>query len=236
MDFTTIFAEYYSLYRGNADDIPDSSDPEWALAIRLGNSAIRRWHKVDNVFWNELYGTLQTAATGDKTIATGDSTYAAPTNMDFYGGRVRIYNSSNPDQEKWITRIDPERVSVMSDTASYAYFTGDPNNGFVLNLIIEGAAPVADYNGWSIDYLYYKKPTFFATNESGTTKPEMSDPNFIVHDMLRNRFRASRNTLGYQTAKQDADQAMVNMVARNTSGSPLAPFMMDDLSGDGFGV
>lgn len=220
MTFTEIFTNYYTLYRGDSET-PSTTDPEYTVALRLANNAVNRWANVDDVYWNELYTNLQSASDGTKTTTSGTKTYSAPTDMREAGGFVELLDGTTLQER--IELVSPERVQFLDDNAVFAYFTGDPNNGFTLNL---NKAPTT--TGLNIDYIYYKKPTEFTT---GTDKSEMSNPWFIVHHMLANRFRASRNWSAYQTSLRDAEEALKNMQQHNFSGTWSNPVSLQDNSG-----
>lgn len=226
MDLDELFAAYYALYRTEADT-PNSSDDEYIVFTALAKEAVNRWSNYENTFWKELYNTLQLSGDGDLTLETGVTEYSTPDDMRIAGGKIRLYDDNGATQAR-IPIIEPGEVQFMSDEASYAYFIGDPNNGF--NLIIN-PEPTASYNGLNMDYVYYKKPTILA---EGSDITEMSQPFFIVHRSLANRFRGSRNPY-YQSAKNDAEDVLRTMQLENNSGSPADPWQLKDHSGTSFG-
>lgn len=227
-DFNDIFAQYYSLYRGEADT-PASTDDEYTVALALSKEAITRWANYDGTYWKELFTTAGTNGTGAAlTVVAGTTSYAAPTAMREAGGFVRVRDADGFTVQSYPI-IEPEQVQFRNDLATYAYFTGDPNNGFVLHL---NPAPDATLAGMTLDYTYYKKPTYFTT---GTDKTEMADPMFIVHRMLANRFRVSRNPY-YNSAKIDAEDCLKTMQADNNSGNWADPWSLVDNSGSVWGA
>lgn len=227
MTYSDIFAAYYRLYRAEAT-VPASTDDEFTIGISLANEAINYWANYDATYWKELFTTLGTNSTGAvTTITTGTKTYAAPTAMREAGGSVRVNDASGNAVQRYPI-VDPQEAQFYNDMSTYAYFTGDPNGGFVLHL---SPAPPSSLNGLTMDYVYYKKPTEIA---SGTTVTEMANPYFIVHRMLAQRFRASRNPY-YQSAKSDAENAMKVMQMDNNSGSWANPWKLADNSGAQFG-
>lgn len=117
-------------------------------------------------------------------------------------------------------------VSVSQTVAASAYRI--LSNGYKLNI---NPTPTANLNGMDIDYIYYKKPTQLTAGASHT---EMSNPFFIVHRMLANRFRASRNPYT-NSAKSDAENAVKVMQIENNSGNLANPPIMSDTSGTMFG-
>lgn len=226
MNFDAIFKAYYTLYRTEADT-PNSADDEYTVALSLANEAVNRWANYDDTYWKELFTTLQTEQDGDLVIATGTTSYATPANMKEAGGFVRVLNSDGATVRRY-TIIEPQDAQFKQDQATYCYFTGDPNNGFTLHL---NPAPDSSINGFSMDYIYYKKPTEFDT---GTDVCEINQPYFLVHRMLGNRFRGSRNPY-YDSAIRDAEDVLKTMQLNNNSGNWADPWKLADNSGSAFG-
>lgn len=230
MDFQTIFNEYYTQLRGDSD-IPDTTDDEWKIAIQLCNQSIRRWDRVDAILWNELFAQLSDADDGDTIVVTGVVDYDAPTNFRKPGGWVN-FKDSDGNVQKVLKVLQPFETQLYTDSSEYAWFTGDPNNGYTLHV---NPSPTTTESGYSLEYMYYKKPTTLTTAETGTTLIEMSDPNFCVQDMLANRFRNMRIWPAYQTARKDADQTLANMINDNAAGTNYNSWTVPDSSGGGFG-
>jgi len=229
MNYDEVFEAYYSLYRAEAQT-PSTTDDEYTVGIRLANEAIRRWSKYDNTMWKELFTTRVIDGDGDGTIVAGQTDYAAPQNMQLVGGFIRVADSSGATLQHYQI-LEPQDAQFKGDISTYAYFIGDPNNGYTLVL---NPAPVAGSPiiGGTIDYVYYKKPTIF---ETGTDTTEMSEPYFIVHRMLANRFRSSRNPY-YGSAKTDAEDALRTMQLTNNSGTWADPWSLQDHSGSTWGA
>lgn len=229
MNYSDIFEEYYSLYRAEATT-PSSTDDEYTVGLRLAKEAINRWSKYDNTMWKELYTTRVIEGDGDGTIVAGQTNYAAPDNMQLAGGYVKVTSSAGVTLQRYQI-VEPQDAQFKSDTATFAYFIGDPNNGYTLIL---NPAPVAGSPviGGTINYVYYKKPTVFTV---GTDITEMSDPYFIVHRMLANRFRTSRNPY-YGSAKTDAEDSLRTMQLTNNSGNWSDPWSLPDRSGSQWGA
>lgn len=225
MDTDALFAAYYTQYLTQAT-IPNSTDDEYTIFEALANEAINRWANYDATFWKELYSTLQTAADGTKVIAANLSIYPAPTNMRKAGGFLHLLNSSGTTQRK-IKIIEPQDAQFKSDNSPYCFFTGNPNTGFSLTINGLNSADV----GLSMNYVYYKKPTLITTTSSFS---DMSQPYFIVHRALANRFRGSRNPY-YQSAKNDAEDVLTTMKMENDSGNWADPWMLEDHSGSSWG-
>lgn len=103
------------------------------------------------------------------------------------------------------------------------------NQGYTLNI---NPAPPSNLNGLDIDYVYYKKPSFFTT---GTSICEMQDPYFVVHRMLANQFRAARNPY-YTSALRDAEDCLKTMQLDNNSGTWSNPWSIADTSATQWGM
>jgi hypothetical protein len=117
-------------------------------------------------------------------------------------------------------------VSPSQTVSSTGYRITNMGYSIVLN-----PAPSASLSGMDIDYAYYKNPSEFTT---GTSVTEMANPYFIVHRMLANQFRASRNPY-YSSALGDADNALKLMQQDNYAGSWANPPTMGDNSGSMWG-
>lgn len=226
MTFDDIFTAYYELYRAEGTT-PDSTDPEYTTALRLANEAVNRWEHYDNTYWKVLYNTLSQADDGDSVIVTDQTDYDAPSDMQEVGGFVKALDSNSRMVQRYPI-IEPQEVQFKGDLATYCYFTGDPANGFVLHL---NPAPSSSLSGKTLEYVYYKQATDFTT---GTDITECPDPYFIVNRMLAQRFRASRNPY-YQSAKNDAENALKQMQMTNNSGNWSDPWKLTDHSGSNWG-
>lgn len=225
--FDNIFSEYYTLYRAEAT-VPTSTDDEYTIGIRLANEAVSRWSNYDATYWKELFTTAQTEQDGDLVVTTGITEYAAPENMKEGGGFIKILDSSGNSVRNYPI-LEPPEAQFRRDAAHFTYFTGDPANGFTLHI---NPTPDSSVIGMDIDYVYYKKPTEF---ESGSDVTECPNAEFIVHRMLANRLRASRNPY-YPTALRDSEDMLKIMQMDNNSGSWANPWKLQDNSGTVWGL
>lgn len=225
MNFDEIFRAYYTLYRSEAE-APNSEDDEYTVALAYANEAINRWANYDNTYWKELFVQLSDSDT--QTIAADTTDYAAPSDMQEPGGYVSIKDAQGATLRRYPV-VEPQEGQFRSDNSSYAFFTGNPNSGFTLHINPMPDSSIVDQ---TIDYVYYKKPTKMT---KGSNKPDMSDPYFMVHRMLANRFRGSRNPY-YGSAKSESENALKQMQLDNNSGSWANPWKLPDNSGTSWGV
>ena len=220
MNFGDIFAEYFSQFRGQATSIPVFGDREYTLGIYLANAAIRKWDRVDGVLWRELFDRAQDQSTAifpatASVLSSGTLSYAAPTNMRKPPKEVWLFNNG---QYQRIEVTKPEQTSGLNELHSDVTFLGSANGGYTMKI----SQHLSDqYDGWNVDYLYVKKPTFFtiATTPAAMI-PEMSDPNFMIQDMLVTRHTSNRNGFGVKVASSEAKAALLNMKIENSSGVP----------------
>jgi hypothetical protein len=219
MDFTEIFAEYFSQFRAQGSSIPAFGAREYTTGIYLGNAAIRRWDRVDGVLWRELIVTASEQPTGNwatqyRSIEAGTTEYPAPDNMRKPPAFVRFRNGSSSYFD--VPTIPPQDAFNYDDLSSYIWFEGGANTGYTMHV---GGQLASQYDGWTIDYVFIKKPTMLtvATTPAAIIV-DMSDPGFMIQEMLRRRFRSARNGMGYKTAEADAKEALLNMKIENDSG------------------
>lgn len=228
MNFQQVFNSYWNKYRGD-DSAPGVTDPEWNIALMFANDAIMEWRNTDGVYWNELYDTLQNASDGDKTVTTGKLQYQAPSDMDVPGGYLRLYSPTST-AFSLVPVIEPGAAQIQATTSNFAYFTGDPQDGYTLNFNPGVIDPAANY---LMDYVYYKFPR---PVNGPSDLPNMRDPMYMVYYMLRERFLNSRNTTGYSTADRQCTGRLANMEIRNAQGSPYNQWSLTDPQGGGFGA
>jgi hypothetical protein len=224
MQFSDIFATYYTEFRGDSDVPTDLTDPEWLMAIRFANVAINKWKQVDGVLWSELWTTRSTADDGDATVVANQLEYEAPGDFVLPGGYIRLGGGDQSTQRLQV--YSPEEAQTRG--GMFAYFTGNPAEGYILHL----SAVADNIAGMAIDYDYYRAPTEISASDD---IPDMADPYFIIDSMLADRFRAARNFPAYQTAKRDADQRLQNMITRNAMGTPTRGWTIRDTV-PGFGA
>lgn len=227
MTFDDIFEAYYNLYRLEAET-PTSSDDEYPIAVRLANEAVNRWAAYDGTYWKELFTTLGLAGE-TQTIATATIEYDAPDDFKEAGGYLILRDATTNAVQRRVPIIEPQDAQFRNDNGSYCFFTGDPGNGYTLHL---NPTPDTAIVGCTMDYTYYKTPTLMTI--AGTEVSEMKEPYFMVHRMLANRFRGSRNPY-YQSAKADAEDVLKTMQMTNNSGNWADPWKLADNSGSEWG-
>jgi len=197
----------HTLYETDATT-PASTDDDYIIRRRLINVAINRWENNMGTIWNELWTNTSVVSTGATlTIATDDTTYNAPTSFLFPGGFVKIMDGTNIHQT--IPVIKPEEAQIYTTTQA-AYFTGNPKDGYVLNLTQK---PQSNINGFTLKYDYYKRAEAM---DATTDIPEMADPYYIVYAVVSELHKGDNNITLYQAALQEAEERLRQMVMKNT--------------------
>ncbi|MHA2068837.1 MAG: hypothetical protein ACXABY_31125 [Candidatus Thorarchaeota archaeon] len=169
----------------------------------------------------DFYSTGTISQSGTTVTGVGTTWTSAMVGMQI------LYASGEVATITAFTSTTEMTVSPSQTVASTTYRI--IAQGYTLNL---NPSPTATHNGKDIDYPYYKKVSEYTT---GTSISEIPNPYFVVHHMLANRFRVSRNTVGYQTAKRDSENALKVMQADNNSGTWANPWQLKDHSGSTWG-
>jgi hypothetical protein len=224
VDTDDLFKAYWTLYRGESE-IPASSDPEYEIARNLFKEGVNHWETYDGTVWVELYAHFKDEE--NTTIAANKSDYDAPSNYKKAEGDIKILDANGKTLQRYPV-IDIREVQFKADGATYGYFSGNPKDGYVLHL---SPAPTSTLSGMRIDYPYTKRATELV---NGTDVSEMSDPYFLVHRALANRFRSTRNPYT-DDAKQDAENSLTKMKVDNDGGSVGDPPSLKDHSGSSWG-
>jgi len=162
----------HALYRGDGNT-PTDGDTKWNHREYLLHAAINLWDN-QNVQWNELWVTLEDAATGDKTVNASDLEYTMPTDFRYLGSYVRTTSSAG--QHTFYQVIKPEEAEQYRNTSQdMVYVTGNKKVGYTLTFLKQPAT------GETINYPYYKD-AFEPTSTSDVI--EMADPYFAVYFAL----------------------------------------------------
>jgi hypothetical protein len=168
--------------------------------------------------WNVLWKSL--SDDGATPIVDAQYTYAI---ADMRKPPKQITIGGSP-----LAVIDPAQVDLVNQNC--AWFTGSPSAGWTLHIRTITAQMV----GEAIDFVYLKQPNEIV---DGTSVIEMSDPTFLIHDMLAARFTNARNGFAVKVHKGEAMQALQNMKVEDISGTYGKSDNLNKSSGgSGFGV
>lgn len=185
-------------------------------------------------FMNDM-GSYCYFSQGQTYYSTGTVSQATTTvtgsTTTFTSAMVGMQIQFNSGEVATVTAyVSPTELTVSpSQTVSSTAYKVVNLAGY--SLVLNPASSAA-LNGFDIDYIYYKQPTEFTT---GTSVTEMANPYFIVHRMLANQFRASRNPY-YASALGDADNALKLMIQDNYAGNWSEPPTLSDNSGNVWGA
>lgn len=194
----------HAILEGDSDT-PATSDDEWQYRTTFINNAISEWESDEGILWNELW--TQNNAGG--TLAAGTVTYPATDDFRFIGGYLNLYDGT--ELKERIRVVKPERVQSYPANSRIAYVTGNPSEGYTVNLAWTPAATDPDI-GYTLKYDYYK----FADTLSATTDvPEMANPNFLVHTAIAQEHLINDNLDGYSVHAAKAQSFLQGMVQMN---------------------
>lgn len=207
-------------------DYPESGEDDYNLRVGLIGDAIESWGTTENINWRELYQTLSSASTGDKTTTASDAVYDMPT--DF----VRLATTVTINGIKY-EFVKPENVKHTIDNVlktHFYYITGTPT-AYKLNVY-----PTPTETGLAIEYMYYKQPTRPTT---GTDIIPMSMPDFVVYMTLARLYEGDTNDSKTVFYEQKAKGLLDQMIIANELPPANEPLSMGDtayeLQGSAFG-
>lgn len=186
------------------DEPPSSGDTDYTVRLSLLNKWIRYWEQEKGMYWDGLWTQGSITSTGTSSYVLSSS---GITNFRFPGGK--LYVSRSGGGTYWIDIIKPEDIILKkNDGIAYAYFLGDPANGYTL-YFNPNSYPAS---GDTIYLPYYK----VATQLSGAGDvTECPDPDYLVHGVVSDILsqedpeEADRNF-------QIAQDKMAGMKLRNT--------------------
>ena len=175
-----------------SSDTPDPLTEDYVVRLEYVNASIDKWENELGVEWKELYKTL----TGSLVNGVFNNTSAL---ADFKKPAGKLYIGSDV-----YDYVRPERVAEetsLRPTRKIYTVTGS-----------KGTYAIRVYPAVSADFVldYKKRATKYTTGVESTPEIEMSDPEFIIHDVLGQLYldddNGSQANVSTQiaTAKMDA--------------------------------
>lgn len=207
----------YKRFEKSSDE-PDTTSEDFIVRLEYCNASIEKWENELGIKWKELYGNLSgTLVNGVCNNQTTLADFKEP------AGFLKIGN----DKYQYVR---PEMVEKeQRNNASKKIYTVTGSKGsFSINVY-----PVVD-GSFTLDYRKYA--TFYSTGEE-TTPIQMSDPSFIIHDVLAQLYLDDDNGTQANVEIQVAGAKMEAMKLNNE----VDPFnnnnnFPSDDNFDGFGV
>lgn len=159
----------HTLYQGDTET-PGESDADWATRLLILEGAIRAWDSEKGILWDELWALNDSEQDSSQTTDGATTAFNCTSSFRKPGGFIRLI-ASNGDSVFYEVK-KPHEVEIYRNTSEQiAYFTGNKNDGFVLNFL------TAPATGYTIEYPFYKDPTIPTAT---TDKIEMSNPMFAI--------------------------------------------------------
>lgn len=206
----------------NDADTPASTDDDWTIRKDLMNQAIYAWENESDVLWRELWKK----ETSGGTVAAGTTSYTVSAN-DFKrpGGYLVLDDGTNQTK---IKIIPPHTAQKYQNDVRLAYFTGNPQDGYTLNLLWTPATGDGT-TGSTITYDYYKTADQLSASAD---IPEMPDPMFIVYYAGAEVKRMEDDLNSFTTLNAKAAQSLLQMRVANFTGSPYELSTLEDEGAD----
>jgi hypothetical protein len=178
-------------------DTPDKTSEDYLVRLRYVRKAIEKWEGEQGMEWKELFGTLTGTLTNgvcsDNTVALVDFKRPA--------GFLKI----GTDKYEYVRPEQMEKEERENSTKKIYTITGSKGAYSVV---------VAPAVSGTFTLNYRKNATKFYTG-SETTEIEMSDPTFILHDVLSQLYLDDDNTTQATVETQVASSKMDAMRLAN---------------------
>lgn len=198
------------------DSTPSSTDTDYIVRKNLLNKWIRNWEHEKGMLWKELWTEGSITSTGATSYVLSSN---GITNFRFSGGY--IYVSTAAGGTYYIPILKTDDIELNKDSAKvYAYFLGDPANGYTL-YFNSNAKPAS---GDTIKVPYYKVATQLSAVSDLT---EVPDPDFLVHGVISD-ILAQEDPAESERQFQLAQDKMAGMKVRNLMVPPFMDNSLED--------
>lgn len=208
------------------NDVPESTSTDYTVRRSIINAGIGYWEGYKDTEWEALKTTLDLDNTGaDTTVATGDTQSDCPTSLVKIGKSIRLVSGTSSVIYKRKTSSEADDLIANSSTEKFFWITGKPG-AYKINW---NPAIPAEYNGFSIKYIFKKK----ATQMTATTDvPDAPDHLFLVHYLLSWLYKD--DDAGKSREQFDISDGLIKNMKRENDVSVMDS-REDDMN-SGFGV
>lgn len=202
-----LMEEIYLDFEKSADT-PDKTSEDYLVRLRYVRKAIEKWEGESGIEWKELFGTIS----GTLTAGVYNDNSGTDTLEKFKrpAGFLRV----GTDKYEYVR---PEQVEKeVRENASKKIYTVTGSKGTYAINVYPAVSGAFTLN-------YRKIATKFYTG-SETTEIEMSDPSFIIHDVLSQLYLDDQNGQQSSVELQIAGNKMEAMKLANET----IPFYQDN--------
>lgn len=184
----------YKLYEKSVDAV-DTDSEDFLVRLEYGNNSINKWEEEPGIEWSELYALLS------KTLTAG--VYATEAADKF--ARPLGYLIIGTDKYDYV-RPEAVHLELLNNPSRKFFYVLGARGAKTINVnpAISGAFTVP----------YRKYATTFITGLEAT-EIEMSDPGFLVNDVLAQLYLDDDNTTEASVKNQTAQQKMEGMKLKN---------------------
>ena len=194
-------------------DALGTTDDDYLLMREYLNQAVEDWQDFRDTRWEELKSSTDEDDDGAVLVlATGTSSYAAPTACRQLGSEIFVYNAEGTlfATVPVIKKRDIRKIRRTTTTCR-AYLSGKPGARTVVFMNLP-----AEYDGMTIVYDYDKFATRF---DGAATTSECPMPAYLVHQGLSKMHATSRPALAAKHENLALD-IIEPMQARNIIETP----------------
>lgn len=206
--------EVYKIYE-QASTAPDTTSDDFAIRMAYANNSISKWENEIGMDWRELYVPSYTGTLDATGSANMPANFKAPLSFLQIGNTKYSY-------------VPPERFDEMQfENRSYFFTVMGSVGSFVIK-----TQPAKANAAFSIDYKKYA--TTFVTGAE-TTPIDMSDPYFLINDVLAQIYEQDTNFNMVSIKMQTAGAKLDSMKLVNEKTPFNNPNSLPDDDFQGFG-
>jgi len=207
----------HKIYQGDSST-PTAGSEDYIIRTNYINDAIHDWAYHQGVYWRQLFTTLSSSSTGDKTASSSTTTYNAPTDLVAFSSWLKITDNNGVSYYYYYKKNDDVMKAVRINPAEkFFYLTGKPGS-YVINI----NSPV---NG-TINYPYYKRATELS---SSSDVIEMSKPYFAIYKAVAQLYELDNRNDMVLKYTQLAKNIMDEMIIENETAPFNTSYTLDDL-------
>ena len=207
-------------------DTPDATSEDYLVRRSILNAGIGFWEAYDGTEWASLYTTLaENSIGGETTVATDDTQSDCTTALVRIGSYIKLTNGT--DSVIYARKTPQEAADLVAAGSKDRFFwiSGKPN-AYKINW---NPKIPETYNGWTIEYPYYKKASQFSATTDVADAP---DHLFLVHYLLSWLYK--NEDPGKSREQFDIANALIQQMKKINDISILD--YLDNNIGAGFGL
>ena len=210
-----VLSAVYVIYE-QSSAAPDPTSDDFAIRLSYLNRGISKWENETGVDWKELFVPQYSLSLDANGTVTLPSNFKKPASYLVVGSNRYYY-------------VNPERFEEMVLQQGQYYYTITGIKGaFLLKTTPAAASQTA-----TLDYYKYAWQSIIGQEAQNI---EMSNPEFLIHDVLGQIYLQDQNMLQAQVEIQVGAGLMDAMIVDNMTNVPNNPLQETDDDFQGFGI